>query len=80
MNVTYLLLGIVLGVLLFGGALVMSGQQSVDADSVCESRFGDEWSGEQVDTDWQNQSATLKCTNGNRTERIGVDISAEVNL
>jgi hypothetical protein len=80
MRVATLLVGILVGATLLGGALAMTGQVDVNADAVCENEYGESWSGEQVDADAMNQSATVVCSNGTQTERIVVEASLiEVN-
>lgn len=72
--------GVIVGLIVAGvglGAVSMS--PSVNADKVCADRFGQNWSGEQVDANWQNQSVTLECTNGSRVETIGVNVDVEVD-
>lgn len=79
MSWSYFMAGVVIGaVVITGGAVFSSLQNGVDADTACSERFGEEWSGEHVETDWENQTAMIECTNGTNTRRIGIDINAEV--
>lgn len=78
MSAKILLAALIVGMAAVGGLGYVSMQPTVNADKVCTDRFGGNWTGEQVESDWQNTSVTLECTNGTRTETVGVDISMEV--
>lgn len=75
-----LLIGVIVGVAVAGVGLgYVSMSPSVNADKVCADRFGANWTGEQVNTNKQNMSVTLNCTNGTSSETIGVSASVEVD-
>ncbi len=75
-----LIIGVIVGISIAGVALgYVSTNPSVNADKVCQDRFGPSWTGEQINTNWRTQSVTLNCTNGTKTETIGVDVSVEVD-
>lgn len=78
MNSGYLLVGIILGAVLLGGVLLFT-DQDVNADRICNDRLDGNWSGEQVNTDFQNQSMTIECTNGNEVEDLSVSVNVEVD-
>jgi len=73
-GIAFVLLGAVLGAALLGGFVFMDSGGSVDADSVCEERFGDEWSGETVDTQPDDGTVKIECTDGDSTKQIGVSV------
>lgn len=77
MSYGYLLAGIVLGACLLGGVLLFT-DQDVNADRICNDRLEGNWSGEQVNTDFGNQSMTVQCTNGERVENLSVSVNVEV--
>lgn len=79
MSAKILLVALVVGLGAIGGLGYISMQPSVNADKVCTDRFGGNWTGEQVESDWQNTSVTLECANGTTAKTVGVDISMEVD-
>lgn len=80
MSWAYILVGALIGMAMLSGYLVYTGQQDVDPDVVCENRFGDEWSGEEIERDTMNQSVSLRCTNGEQVENITVGVDVEVDV
>jgi len=79
MSYAYLVVGIVLGAIVVTGGLIATGQQDIQPDAVCQERFGDNWTSENMDRNFQNQSVGLTCSNGTQTEEIAVSVNVEVD-
>ena len=77
MNTGTLLVGIVVGMLLFLGGLTYSSTASLDHDAVCQDRLGQNWTHQETLVNQTDTEVGVVCTNGTATEEISVDV--EVN-
>lgn len=77
MSIKVLFVGMVIGVVGLFVVFSMTGVGSVNATAVCDSRFDGNWTGQQVDSNFGNQSVTLECTNGTATQEITVRMDVE---
>jgi len=88
MSSGYLLIGPVIGgLLVIAGFLLAGGSgvddiekpeiEEVDGNSVCEERFGGNWTNQNMTRDFGNQSVGLSCTNGTDTRNISVAVDVE---
>lgn len=80
MNYAVIIVAIMVGALLGSAGMMMEAQTpDLDADKICNNRLeGGNWTGEQMYVSTKNMSAKIECTNGNRTEELGVAINVTV--
>jgi len=80
MSSGYLLIGVLLGGLLVAGGFVLAGGDSptsVDGNAVCENRFGENWTNQNMTQNLENQTVGVSCTNGTATRNISVNVDVE---